>query len=239
MVSSQCTLRNADVFPVFEVGGEALDVAAFRQIIQFLIQRAAELVIQRIHVDAAANGAIALDPAGRRAQRLQIDRDQRFDAGALHFHDRPFAAFQHHVMHLPQRGGRRGHGINRGEDLADRAVEFALQRRADVVERFGGHFVLQAGQLVDDLFGQNVHAAGEELAELDHHAAQFDGHDAEAAGVIEVALQRRPIGPLAPAEIADEHIPPERGDEDAKPKEDDAIAALAELSGATSGHGSE
>ena len=63
-------------------------------------------------------------------------------------------------------------------------------------------------------------------------------HGAEAAGVIEVALQRRPIGPLAPAEIADEHIPPERGDEDAKPEEDDAIAALAELSGTTSRHGS-
>ena len=94
-------------------------------------------------------------------------------------------------MDLGERGGADRLGGDPGEDLGERASEILLDLAHDVREALRRHLVLEPGELLGDLRRQDVHPGGEELAELDEHAAHLAGEGAIAPRDRLIAHQRR------------------------------------------------
>ncbi|MCK7534723.1 MAG: hypothetical protein MZV63_28845 [Marinilabiliales bacterium] len=77
---------------------------------------------------------------------------------------------------------------------------------------------MQARQFVDDLFRQNIHAAADELAQFDHHAAQFHGQRAELPREPHIPIEHGAIHPGAKTEVTQEYIVEESSQQSAGKK---------------------
>ncbi len=89
-------------------------------------------------------------------------------------------------MDLAERGGGEGFGIEEGEGLGKANAELGEDDALDLVEGERGDVVVKAGECGLVSGGQQVGAAGEDLAELDErgpHTLQIVGELFGAAGL--------------------------------------------------------
>ena len=193
--------RAAHLGAVPEGLGEALGVAGLVEIVELLGGRAGELLDERRHVRALGDGSVARDPAGRPAQRRQVDVGHLLDGGTLDLHDHvPEAhvaglrARQPRPMRLPERGGRQRLGLELLVGFRQGQAQLRLGDPPDRVEGHRRRLVLEAGELVGDGGRQHVEAGRHELAELDHEPAELGGQRMEAHRRGAQALLAAPLG---------------------------------------------
>jgi hypothetical protein len=137
---------------------------------------------------AAAKPAASARTPNARPQRggeplhdVQVPLDHRGDAGPLHLDHHLGAVRQPRGVHLGDRRGGDRLRVDRGERLAGRPAQLGGQYAGDVGPRHRRRLVLQGGQLVGELGGQQLAPRGQHLAQLD------EGHAA--------LVQRRPQRP--------------------------------------------
>ena len=99
-------------------------------------------------------------------------------------------------MYLRQRGGGDGRLLEVVEDVVEGALQLAFDDAADDVERARRDGVLEAGEDVDVLVGDEVGAGADDLAELDEEALAADGDVVEAVGGPGVVPQPLALGLL-------------------------------------------
>ena len=121
---------------------------------------------------------VRLEPAEQAdedGEVLEIDRHQVGDLRVLDL-DRDLAPVaQPSAMDLSQRGGGERHRIEFREHVVERPSQFGAEKRGEPGEGPWRHPVLQAGEDLDVLRGQDVGARAEELTHLDRQALEARG----------------------------------------------------------------
>ncbi len=205
--------------------GEAGSVLRLVFVGEFLQQHPPEFIDQRDGVHAAADEPELHGDLRDGEHRRQVGVADFDDAGAQHLDDHAVAVLQASAMHLPQRRRRDGRIVKLAEARRNRS-KLLLDDRADVGGRHAGHFVAQAGKLLDHFGRQHVAARRDELPRLDHHAAHVDGEAPEGASIPLPALDVALLHPLR--EIAlQQDVPQYQLDE--QPAEMPDHAHVAEL----------
>ena len=124
---------------------------------------------------------LSVGERGQRVQHFEIARDHRVHARTQHL-DHDFAglgAVERHLgsqlggVHLRDRGGGQRLLVERREHLLGGAAVGVLDDGARDAAVEGRHAILQLGQLVGDVGGQQVAARGQGLAELHEDRAEF------------------------------------------------------------------
>lgn len=70
-------------------------------------------------------------------------------------------------MHLGDGGGSQRPGVEFGEDRVGRGAEFLAEQVLHLRPRGRGDLMVELGEFVDELGGEQVAAGGQQLAELD------------------------------------------------------------------------
>ncbi len=226
-----------------EVGGQRLGVAPFGQVVDLLVEDARELGQQGGHVDAAADGRVAVQPVAHGAQRGQVGSDDGLDIGPLDLDDDagggaviliPVLVLNGQAergpVDLAQRGGGEGHFLERGEPFGQRRAQLGLGHLADVGEGFRGDLVLQPGQLGRDLLGEHVETGGEELSHLDEYPTHVDRQRAKIRGDVAQPVGARALHPSAKAQARQDQLPGDQAEGDAGEEQDDTTVACTEHS---------
>ncbi len=139
------------------------------------------------------------------------------DGGALDLHDDGLAGGQTGAVDLTEGGGGQRRRVEPVENLFQGRAELSLHDLAQRLHGLRGDFVLQAGQLGGDVFGEHVDARRHELAHFDPHAAQLDGQGAVALRGAVVAARRaaarhRPQADAAQYNIPQDDVQQDRGE---------------------------
>ena len=192
-----------------EVLAEDLGGAGLDPVVQLAPDRPGELVDDRHGVDEVEPVDPALHDAGHLVEQGQVALDLPRRSGPLHLHGDQAPARELRKVHLPDRRGRDGHRVERGEELLDRRAQVLLDHPLDVRVRERTHRVLELAQLGDDLGRHDVGAGREELAELHERRPELVEHLAQVAAerrqVLVVDHRRAPQS--APLEDEAEAVP--------------------------------
>ena len=187
--------------------------------VELVVQVDVELGHHFARLQALAVGEQALDPDRQRVQQRQVVVDHRHHAGPQHL-DRDLAAgLQRREVHLRDRGAGHRLGLEAGEDLLDRPAERRLDQGASLRRRERRHPVLQLGEFVGDVLGQQVATGRQHLAELDEDRAQMLQRHAQpvAARRVEAAPERAQPHPHAHPALAEAPTAPARPGRSAGP----------------------
>ena len=83
----------------------------------------------------------------------------------------------HGLVDLGQRAGGDGFSLEAGEQSLEGAVQFAFDRLDSQGAGEGGDVLLEIGQFLDQVLGDQVGAGAEDLSELDEGRSQvLEGH---------------------------------------------------------------
>ncbi|CAM5213543.1 hypothetical protein CDEF62S_05792 [Castellaniella defragrans] len=147
-----------------EIAPQLAAVGSLAQQIKLIVQVFVELGHHFARLEAAAVRRQPLDQPRQHAQQHQIPFYGLAHARTQDF-DRHLAAIvQHGKMHLRDRG--RGHGIalELREQHSGRLTQGFFDDGGGLVGRERRHLVLQAGQFVGDILGDQIAPGGEDLA---------------------------------------------------------------------------
>ena len=178
-------LREQDVRIVGEVLGHPLDHRGLVDEVGLALEHVAELLVDTLDLLDRDEVLVDLD---RPAEHLQIDLDDGRDAGIEHLDGELGARCILGFVNLAERRGGDRLVRERLEHLLRRLAERFDERLADRLVRLGRHVVLQRLELLDDLARQERPHDGEDLTQLDVHAAQRDEAAIHATRVLAMRL---------------------------------------------------
>ena len=178
------------------------------------VELLAEAVLQLAHhlqeAVAPAERGVLRGEARQLAQHLDVDLDPPAHLRPLDLHRHLAAVGQGRAVDLGHRRGRQRRAVERGEQLAERRAQLALDYLDDLLARHRSDRVLQAGERLDVGGGQEVGAGAEELAELDEDRPQLLQRAGQLLGpgvVLLMAVERQvlvvALVPVAP-QLADD-----------------------------------
>ena len=135
-------------------------------------------------------------------------------------------------MGLPEgRGGDR-RLLDGGENLVQRRAQLRLGKCPDGGERDRGHLVLQSLKFLGDLGRKHVEPGGQELAHLDHQAAQLHREHVEALREAPHPLRPGALGNSAQPDAGEEQLKPPGHREMPRGEAQDAAVTGAGVPGA-------
>ena len=159
-----------------KVAPQLRGIGRFARQVQFVVQVLGEFGHHFARLQALSIGPQRLDQPGGDVEQRDVFFDQRGDARAQDLQRHLGAGVgtlaQHGKMHLRHRGARNRLGLKVGECRLDGATERLFDFGACLGGRKGRHLVLQFGQFVGDVLGQQVAPCREHLPELDENRTQ-------------------------------------------------------------------
>ena len=163
--------RNGDQGFVAGEFSEPLEVRRLLAVVEFVDDHPVELVEQATSAHLLADAG-RVEHAGHPLERVHVLGDLLHDARSLHLHHDVAAGPGGGPVHLTD--GRRGDGgvVEGREQVLHPGAEFLLDDRADILRREGLDVVLQPGEGIRVLDGQEVATGREQLAELDERGPE-------------------------------------------------------------------
>ncbi|KAG0749463.1 hypothetical protein G6F24_015235 [Rhizopus arrhizus] len=163
-----------------EIAAQLAAIGGFAHQVQLVVQVLVEFGHDFARLQAAPIGAQALDDARHDLQERQVFFDDAQHARAQHLHGAFAAVVQYGEVHLGDRG--RGHRVHLElrEQLLGRRAQRGFDAGGGLRGRERRHPVLQQGQLVGDVGGDQVAAGGQHLPELHENGAQRFERQAQA-----------------------------------------------------------
>jgi hypothetical protein len=130
--------------------------------VEFLAERGGEATGQVDGADGGPPPGAGLQPARHAVHDVQVALDHWPDAGALDLdrHVRSRGA-EPGPVHLGDRGGSQGVGVELGEDGVGRGAELLAEHLLYLRPRGRGDLMVEPAELVDEFRGQQVAAGGQ------------------------------------------------------------------------------
>ncbi|SAJ33735.1 Uncharacterised protein [Enterobacter cloacae] len=179
----------------FEVAPQLRGVGCLAEQVEF-VDDGFLVVADHFHgVQAPRLAGDPLGEAGEDEQPGDVGADHRFQVRPDHLHHHFLAALQPRGVDLGHRGRGQRFAFEAGEDLFDLRAQLFLDALDRQLRREGRHLVLQPGQFVGDVVGQQVAAGGENLAELDEDRSEVLQRQAQARAAGQFQLAPRQPAP--------------------------------------------
>ncbi|MNZ34692.1 hypothetical protein D3C78_520730 [compost metagenome] len=156
----------------FEVALELAGVGRLAQQVEFVVDGFFVVVDHFHRVQQARIGRNPLGATGNQEQPGQVLGDDRLETGAHHLDHHLFTALELGRVHLGNRGRGQGLDVEAAKHFADLGPELLLDQGDGFLRVERRYPVLQQHQLVGNVFGQQVAASREQLAELDEDRPQ-------------------------------------------------------------------
>ena len=198
---------DADAGIIEELLAEAGGMLGLQPEIQFPQQHTPALLGDSHPVAATAPAGMALHRARHLLEHLQIEAKQGLKTGPLNLEHHLPAAAEAGAVHLGQAGGAERFQL-KIDDLKAALPEFIGEDPLHHRKWEGGHPVLQVGELLHHLGGEDIGSGREDLAELDEGRAQAEEFRGEPAG-LSAATHRQPFGAPAFGVAPAAAVPPE------------------------------
>ena len=193
-------LRHVEQVRVREVPPELRGGRRLAQQVQLVEDGLLVLVHDLARVEAPRGGPVPMREIRDKAEQAHVATDDLADFRA-HDLDHDLAAVgEPRGVHLGDRRRCQRLADELAEDLLDRAPQLAAHDRGGGVARERRHPVLEACELVGDVFGQQVAAGREDLTELDEDRAEV----LQRAAQPHRAWRLRPADPVPGQEVEDE-----------------------------------
>ena len=190
--------------------GHAFEIGRFLRKIELALQRLRELPEHALDVDdllkRRARGGFRHEGLEQREVLLDLAARVR----PLHLHDDAITADERRAMHLADGAGGQSLRLDRVEDVLPGNAELLLHDRDDLGLAHRRHFVLQRGELRDELRRQEIGARREDLPELGEsgpelleRGAQALGLPLPARGAVRVGLVEELLQPMLGGDSGD------------------------------------
>ena len=159
--------RHQQQVGILEIAPQLAAVGGLAHQVEFVLQVLLEFRHHLARAQALAVLPQGFDQAGTGIEQRDIVGDDVGDVGAQDFHCRLAAILQPGEVDLGDGSGSHRHRVEFGEHLTGGlAVSFFYRRQGDF-RRERRHPVLQSGEFVGDIGGNQVAPGGEHLAEFD------------------------------------------------------------------------
>ncbi len=164
--------RNKQQLGVGKIAAQLAGIGRFAHHVELVVQVLVEFGDNQLRLQPLAVFPPAFDQARTDLQQRDVMLDDIQDAGAQNL-DRNLASVrQHRKMHLGNGGAGLGDFIEFGKNLAEPFAICLFQQGHSLFRRKGRHLILQLGQFIGDIGGDQVAARGKQLAKLDEDGTQ-------------------------------------------------------------------
>ncbi len=173
-------LGNVEQLVVLEVAAQLTGIGGLPAHIQF-IENDQLVVRHHLHrTQASPIGMVFCSQPRQGKKQCHVLADDRFYIRAHYLDHDPLAAVQGGAMHLGHRSRGHGRTLEAGKQLGHRFAQRLLDNGDGLLLRKRRYIVLQPGQLVRDILGQQVAPRGQHLPELYENRPQFLQRTAQA-----------------------------------------------------------
>ena len=171
--------HEAVLLEVFEHACHVEHVRGFHSEVEFFNDGLGEQLDQGRGIGESSDGNASDEVWCEPCHHPQVASNAGAYGGALHLDHNLFAGAQCCRVHLCNRGGSEGSGVEERKDVFDASSEIGFNREANIGPRFGSNLVSAQLELVHQLGGEQTVAARDDLAKLDVGGAKLFGSLAE------------------------------------------------------------
>mmetsp|Transcript_54044 Transcript_54044/g.132506 ORF Transcript_54044/g.132506 Transcript_54044/m.132506 type:complete len:238 (+) Transcript_54044:915-1628(+) len=164
---------NLDPNSIFKVSSKPICALSFPNVIDLFVQKAGGFVVNCAPVAGSAVllGVKLVQQLGQDAEILKVDVEEVLEALSLDL-DGYLTTVDHGAMNLSKRGGGNGDRIKGVENVFDGFAEILLDDLDGAFTAKAWDTVLEDGEFLDVLLGEDIDSGGKKLTQLNKGGAE-------------------------------------------------------------------
>jgi hypothetical protein len=168
--------RYVDGRVTLELTGKPLNIGQLDGKIDFPAETAGKLVDNGHGLMPLNLFQVLFHQFGNMGQNLKINRNDILNSRPLHLDHHLGAAVETGPVHLTDGRGRQGLGVEIMEDFLGITSQFFLEDGTNLLQGKRRNIVLQLGQFIEEIGGNQVGPGGKQLPQLNERRPQFLEH---------------------------------------------------------------